>query len=104
MPAFLLGLLKYVPFVGKWLGDMSKEASRAAELKAEKEVVEAKAFARGRISPKYLMKYAAVIIFCLFSLGMLAHAFFPAQFPHSPLADMREMLKMAADFLLSGWW
>lgn len=104
MPAFLLGLLKYIPFVGKLFDGMAGESARAAELKAEKELVEAKAFARGRIGPKYLMKYAAVILFCLFALGMLAHAFFPAQFPTSPLGDMRELIKMAGEFLLSSWW
>lgn len=104
MPAFLLGLLKYIPLVGGLFEKWTENKSRTAELRAEKELVEAKAFAKGRIGPKYLLKYVLVCIFTLFALGFLGHAFFPSAFPHSPLADLREILKMAGELLLSDWW
>lgn len=104
MPMFLLGLLKYIPFVGGLFEKWTENKSRAAELRAEKELVEAKAFAKGRIGPKYLLKYVLVGIFTLFALGFVGHTFFPAVIPHSPLGDLRELLKIAGEILLAGWW
>lgn len=104
MPTFLLGLLKYIPFVGGLFEKWTENKSRAAELRAEKELVEAKAFAKGRIGPKYLLKYVLVCLFTLFALGVIGHAVFPSAFPYSPMGDLRELLKIAGEILLAGWW
>lgn len=104
MWAWIPKLLSFVPLLGGLFEKWTENKSRAAELRAEKELVEAKAFAKGRIGPKYLLKYVLVCIFTLFALGFLGHAFFPSAFPHSPLADLREILKMAGELLLSEWW
>lgn len=104
MWAWIPKLLSFVPLLGGLFEKWTENKSRAAELRAEKELVEAKAFAKGRIGPKYLLRYVLVCIFTLFALGFLGHAFFPSAFPHSPLADLREILKMAGELLLSEWW
>lgn len=104
MWAWIPKLLSFVPLLGGLFEKWTENKSRAAELRAEKELVEAKAFAKGCIGPKYLMKYVLVCIFALCALGVLGHAFFPSVFPYSPMGDLRELLQLAEEILRSGWW
>lgn len=55
-------LTKFLPFIGPLLERFFPDKSRVAELQAEKELVEAQAFKRGRISPKYWLGYVVVIL------------------------------------------
>ena len=48
-----------------------KSSSRAAELEAEKDLLETKAFMKGRYSPKYLAKYSVV------GIVFVGHMLFP---------------------------
>lgn len=54
-----------------------KSSSRAAELEAEKDLLETKAFMKGRYSPKYLAKYSVVGIVWVFVALFVGHMLFP---------------------------
>ena len=59
-------LTKLLPFLAPLL-DKLWPSTRADELRAEVELEEARAFSRGRIAPRYLLKYVAVILLSLFA-------------------------------------
>ena len=73
----------------------------ADELRAEAELEEARAFSRGRIAPRYLLKYVAVILLSLFGLAVLVDAIVPGLIPGNPLAAMRDFSAAGADWLAS---
>ena len=104
MPAFLLSLLKYVPFLGGLFEKWTENKNRTAEINAEKELIEAKAFSKGRISPKYMLKYALVVVFMLFCISMMLHVMFAQYFPISPLQGLDPVFKLAINLLEAGWW
>lgn len=94
-------LTKILPFLGPLLERFFPDKSRAAELQAEKELVEAKAFARGRISPRYLIKYFLAVFFALMGLGVLVEIFFPGLFDASLLERLAPVFDKGADILKS---
>lgn len=104
MPAFLLGLLKYVPFLGGLLETWTENKSRAAELRAEKELVEAKAFAKGRVSPAYLLKFSIVVVFVLFSIAAFVVIFFPGLFHPATVQTLKDLIGIGNGILESGAW
>ena len=97
MWAFLTNLL---PFLAPLL-DKLWPSTRADELRAEAELEEARAFSRGRIAPRYMMKYVAVILLSLFGLAVLVDAIVPGLIPGNPLAAMRDFSAAGADWLAS---
>ncbi|WP_300832127.1 hypothetical protein [uncultured Bilophila sp.] len=88
---------KLLPFLKPLTERLFTDSARRAELEAEKELAEARAFAKGRISPKYLLKYVLVAAFAVFAAVTLLHFFFPRHFAVSPLAELRELIGVAAD-------
>lgn len=88
---------KLLPFLKPLTERLFTDSARRAELEAEKELVEARAFAKGRISPNYLLKYVLVAVFAVFAAVTLLHFFFPRHFAVSPLAELRELIGVAAD-------
>ncbi len=88
---------KLLPFLKPLTERLFTGSARRAELEAEKELAEARAFAKGRISPKYLLKYVLVAAFAVFAAVTLLHFFFPRHFAVSPLAELRELIGVAAD-------
>lgn len=92
MPAFLLALLKYVPLLGGLLEKWTENKSRAAELRAEKELVEAKAFAKGRIGPKYLTQYVLVGVLVVFAAATFVAIFIPSALPYADLTRFRDLI------------
>jgi hypothetical protein len=71
----LIGALSSL--AGKILPSVLTGSARAEELKAEKDLVEAKAFAKGRISPKYLYGFLAVAVFAACAILGIVAAIFP---------------------------
>lgn len=94
-------LAKFLPFVRPLLEKIFPDKSRAAELQAEKELIEARAFRRGRISPKYLLGYVLVVLFGLFGLVLLLHVIFPTVFTVSPsiVGGLRELIGVGQELL-----
>ena len=92
-------LTKILPFLDPLLERFFPDKSRAAELQAEKELVEAQAFKRGRISPKYLLGYVVVIFFALFGIAILLHAFLPSVFTVSPVGELKELIGVGQELL-----
>lgn len=93
---------KLLPFLKPLAERFFTDSTRRAELEAEKELTEAKAFAKGRISPKYLLKYVLVVAFAIFAAVTLLHFFFPQQFTVSPLVELKDLIDVAADIFGMG--
>ena len=92
-------LTKLLPFLAPLL-DKLWPSTRADELRAEAELEEARAFSRGRIAPRYLLKYVAVILLSLFGLAVLVDAIVPGLIPGT-MAAMRDFSAAGADWLAS---
>ena len=93
-------LTKLLPFLAPLL-DKLWPSTRADELRAEVELEEARAFSRGRIAPRYLLKYVSVILLSLFGLLVLVDAIVPGLIPGNPLATMRDFSAAGAEWLAS---
>lgn len=88
-------LVRLLPWL-KGLFNKIGTDSRADELRAEAELVEARAFAtKGRIAPRYLWQYVLTIVFAGFFVWLMAWAAFPAAVV-SPLSCMDDFFKAAA--------
>ncbi|MDR2488760.1 MAG: hypothetical protein LBD42_04635 [Desulfovibrio sp.] len=95
MPAVLGFFLKLLPFFSPLAEKLFPAASaKAEELRAEKELVEARAFAKGRISPAYLLKFVCVALFAVFGSAFAMHLFFPETFPASPIDELKELFSL----------
>lgn len=97
MWAWIPKLLSFVPLFGGLFEKWTEHQSRAAELRAEKELVEAKAFAKGRIAPKYLTQYALVGVFVLLAVAAFVAVFFPSALPDADLSRFRELIEAGQD-------
>lgn len=95
MPVILGFLTKILPFLAPLAERLFPGTSmKAAELKAQKELVEARAFAKGRISPAYLAKFVSVALFAIFGIAFALHVFFPESFSRSPLGELKEFFSL----------
>lgn len=97
MWAWIPKLLSFVPLFGGLFEKWTEQKGRAAEIRAEKELVEAKAFAKGRIVPKYWMMYGLVVVFLLFATATFVAVFFPSAMPDADLSRFRELIEAGED-------
>lgn len=93
MWAWIPKLLSLVPLLGGLFEKWTEQQGRAAELRAEKELVEAKAFSSGRVSARYIMQYALVMVFVLFAAAVFVAVFFPSAMPDADLSRFRELIE-----------
>ena len=71
-------LVKFLPFLAPLVERfLPGQSQREKELKAEKEVEEMKAFAAGRICPRFLFQFVAVASFALIVILSIIAAFSP---------------------------
>ncbi|MDY0258493.1 MAG: hypothetical protein RBR41_02355 [Desulfovibrio sp.] len=77
MPIWLLGLVKYLPGIGALIDKFVGGDAEAEKIRAQVELVEAEAFKRGRIAPRYMKGYVMIGAFALVVALILASAFFP---------------------------
>lgn len=88
-------LSKILPFLKPVLGKLGQDSKRAQELRAEAELIEAKAFARkGRIAPRYFFQYVVSGAFAALVVWLLFWAVFP-QHVASPLSAAADLFDMA---------
>lgn len=100
MFAFLGKILPFLtPVLDKLAG---RKSSRVAEMEAEQELLETKAFLRGRYSPKYMLKYTMVGVIWIFIGLFVAHVMFPEQFP-DPLSWLPMLVAHVTDLLAVDW-
>jgi hypothetical protein len=79
--AILSGAGKLLPFIGPMLERfLPGESSKVAEYRAKKELIEARAFARGRYSPGYIIWYGVAFLFIAYGVVILIAAFAPGIF------------------------
>ena len=99
MFAFLTGLVTKLPVLGPLLAKLWTDNSKVAEIKAEEDLEETKAFARGRLSPKFLLRYVVVVSFALFVLFFLARMIWPDFAPGMTMDNFERLMKIAANVL-----
>jgi hypothetical protein len=88
-------LTKLLPFLPSLLEKvLPGQSARAEELKAEKELIEAKAFARGRISPKYCFYFLVVGVFAVYAVMGVVDAIFPGAVSLPFKAELLEIVKL----------
>lgn len=81
---------------------VGKSSTRAAELEAEKDLLETKAFMKGRYSPKYLAKYSVVGIVWVFVILFVGHILFPAHI-QDPTVWLGALMASISDALALVW-
>ena len=95
----LTAVMGKIPFIGQLLAKLWTDNSKVAEIKAEEALEETKAFARGRLSPKFLLRYVVVVSFALFVLFFLARMVWPDFAPGMTMDNFERLMKIAANVL-----
>lgn len=99
MLGFLAGLVTKLPLLGPLLAKFWTDNSKVAEIKAEESLEETKAFARGRYSPKYILRYVVVAIFGLFALLFVARMIWPDFAPGMTMDNFERLMVVAGNVL-----
>jgi hypothetical protein len=87
------------PLFDKWSGGDSAEIQK---IKAQAELIEAKAFAKGKYSPKYLLKYIVIGLFTFWAALTILGAFWPQLFNISSGDVFNSLIKHGSDLLNMG--
>ena len=95
----LTAVMGKIPFIGQLLARLWTDNSKVAEIKAEEDLEETKAFAQGRLSPKFLLRYVIVVSFALFVLFFLARMVWPDFAPDMTMDNFERLMKVAANIL-----
>lgn len=95
----LTAVMGKIPFIGQLLAKLWTDNSKVAEIKAEEDLEETKAFAQGRLSPKFLLRYVIVVSFALFVLFFLASMVWPGFAPDMTMDNFERLMKVAANVL-----
>ena len=95
----LTAVMGKIPFIGQLLAKLWTDNSKVAEIKAEEDLEETKAFAQGRLSPKFLLRYVIVVSFALFVLFFLARMIWPDFAPGMTMDNFERLMKIAANVL-----
>ena len=95
----LTAVMGKIPFIGQLLAKLWTDNSKVAEIKAEEDLEETKAFAQGRLSPKFLLRYVVVVSFALFVLFFLARMIWPEFAPGMTMDNFERLMKIAANVL-----
>lgn len=94
MIAFITRLL---PFLGPLLEKLTgKSSEKAEELRAQAELEEIRAFKAGRISPRFLHRYARVFIFSIFAALLLGSLFFPQWVSSPDFTKFKDLLDLSS--------
>ncbi len=97
----LTTLIGKLPVLGPWIAKLWTDNSKVAEIEAETNLEETKAFARGRISPKFLLRYVVVVAFALFVLFFLARMIWPDFAPGMTMDNFERLMVVAGNVLKS---
>ena len=92
-------LSKILPFLPTLIEKLWPDSAKVEQLKAERELAEAEAFEKGRISPRYLARYVAVVLVALFSLALLVDVLWPDVVPGSPVSALEALGKQGLSVL-----
>ena len=95
----LTAVMGKIPFIGQLLAKLWTDNSKVAEIKAEEDLEETRAFAQGRLSPKFLLRYVIVVSFALFVLFFLARMVWPGFAPDMTMDNFEWLMKVAANIL-----
>ena len=95
----LTAVMGKIPFIGQLLAKLWTDNSKVAEIKAEEDLEETKAFTRGRLSPKFLLRYVVVVSFALFVLFFLARMIWPDFAPGMTMDNFERLMRIAGNIL-----
>ena len=97
----LTTLIGKLPVLGPWIAKLWTDNSKVAEIEAETNLEETKAFARGRISPKFLLRYVVIVAFALVVLFFLARMIWPDFAPGMTMDNFERWMVVAGNVLKS---
>lgn len=103
MPAWILKLIGFIPGIGV-LEKLMGGNAEAEKIRAQVELVEAEAFKAGRISPRYWIRYAYVLVFVLVVLVTLTAVFFPEMSAVGLRETLKDLLKTGGDVSQAAGW
>lgn len=92
-------LSKILPFLPAIVAKIWPDNAKLEQLRAERELAEAEAFEKGRISPRYLARYVATVLVALFALVALVDVILPDLVPGSPVSALEGLGKQALNLL-----
>lgn len=92
-------LSKILPFLPALIEKLWPDSAKVEQLKLERELAEAEAFEKGRISPRYLARYVAVVLVALFALAILVDVIWPDVVPGSPVSALEALGKQGLNVL-----
>ena len=92
-------LSKILPFLPMLIEKLWPDSAKVEQLKAERELAEAEAFEKGRVSPRYLARYVAVVLVALFALAILVDVIWPDLVPGSPVSALAALGKQGLNIL-----
>ena len=95
----LTAVMGKIPFIGQLLAKLWTDNSKVAEIKAEEDLEETKAFARGRFSPKFILRYGVVFLFLAFAAMFIARMIWPDFAPGMTMDNFERLMKVAANVL-----
>ena len=97
----LTAVMGKIPFIGQLLAKLWTDNSKVAEIKAEEDLEETKAFARGRFSPKFILRYGVVALFLLFATIFIARMIWPDFAPGMTMDNFERLMVVAGNVLKS---
>jgi hypothetical protein len=68
---------KFLPSILPFIGKVFPDSAKIQELRAQRELKDAEAFAQGRIPPSYLIQYVLIGFFALGGTTVMLSVFFP---------------------------
>ncbi|MDR1685214.1 MAG: hypothetical protein LBR82_02030 [Desulfovibrio sp.] len=92
----LLGFLTPT-FITTALERVFSSSAKVEEMRAEIELLEARAFARGRYSPKYIIRFAMAFLFIACGIALLVSVFAPDFRADDMIQHLRTMIGLAQE-------
>lgn len=96
---WLFGLIKGIPGIGSIIGGIFSGTAKVAEIEAEARLEETRAFSRGRVSPRLLLQYVAVVAAACFFLMFIANQVWPGLFPSMALENLERIVKIVGSIM-----
>lgn len=95
----LTTLIGKLPVLGPWIAKLWTDNSKVAEIEAETNLEETKAFVRGRYSPKFILRYGVVALFLLFATIFIARMIWPDFAPGMTMDNFERLMIVAGNVL-----
>jgi hypothetical protein len=90
---------KALPVLLPFLGRLFPDSAKIQEVKAQKELKDAEAFAQGRMPPSYLLRYVLIVFLVLCGPALLLSVFFPQLSGEDLIDNLRSLVGIGNDIM-----